>query len=82
MGATSVTLELPTDPAQTQRLGDLGKKNEDVVTIITTYSHRYTLGIWPCRSRPTTLLILTVGTIWRLGAKYQRVIDGLYRIKT
>jgi sugar phosphate isomerase/epimerase len=27
LGAKSVTLELPTDPAQTQRLGDLGAKN-------------------------------------------------------
>jgi len=28
LGATSVTLELPTDPKQTQRLGDLGAKNK------------------------------------------------------
>jgi sugar phosphate isomerase/epimerase len=28
LGATSVTLELPTDPAQTQRLGDLGAKHK------------------------------------------------------
>lgn len=28
LGATSVTVELPTDPAQTQRLGDLGAKNK------------------------------------------------------
>lgn len=28
LGATSVTLELPKDPQQTQRLGDLGKKNK------------------------------------------------------
>ena len=28
LGATSVTVELPTDPKQTQRLGDLGAKNK------------------------------------------------------
>ncbi|MFN8354099.1 MAG: TIM barrel protein [Spirosomataceae bacterium] len=28
LGATSVTVELPTDPAQTQRLGDLGAKHK------------------------------------------------------
>jgi sugar phosphate isomerase/epimerase len=28
LGATSVTVELPTDAAQTQRLGDLGAKNK------------------------------------------------------
>ena len=28
LGATSVSVELPADPAQTQRLGDLGKKNK------------------------------------------------------
>jgi sugar phosphate isomerase/epimerase len=28
LGASSVTLELPTDPKQTQRLGDLGAKNK------------------------------------------------------
>lgn len=28
LGATSVTLELPTDPAQTQRLGDFGAKHQ------------------------------------------------------
>jgi len=72
LGATSVTLELPTDPAQTQRLGDLGAKHKVYVGYHNHLQATDTLWDVALSQSPYNSLNFDAGHYFAVGGKHTK----------
>lgn len=69
LGAQSITLELPTDPAQSKRLGDLGAKHQMYVGYHNHLQATETLWDEALKQSPYNTINLDAGHYWAVGGK-------------
>lgn len=79
LGASSITLELPTDPAQSQRLGNLGAKNGVYVGYHNHLQATETLWDEALKQSPYNTINLDAGHYWAVGGKNTETLLNFIR---